>query len=295
VNRLVITADDFGLDPAVNAAVAQAHREGVLSAASLMVAGPAAADAVRCARELPDLSVGLHLTLVDAAPLLPPERIPDLVDGAGRLRRDLSRLGAELALRPALRRQARAEILAQFMAFRQTGLRLDHVNAHRHFHLHPVIAGIVCAVGPQFGMRALRVPREPSATLSAIEPGRTLNALAPMLAWLRARARRAGVMTPDAVFGLTWTGAVTAKRLAPLLQRLPLGLIEIYTHPAVDDAFPGHADGYGYRAERDALIAPETCEALARCGIETGGYLGGPLRRGPARHVARTESGLQAS
>jgi hypothetical protein len=88
---------------------------------------------------------------------------------------------------------------------------------------------------------------------------------------------------------------MTTTRLASLISRLPPGLIEIYTHPADEDSFPGHASGYGYRAERDALIASETCDALTRCGIETGGYLGEPIRRARARRVATAQSELPAS
>jgi predicted glycoside hydrolase/deacetylase ChbG (UPF0249 family) len=62
---LIVTADDFGLHESVNEAVEQASQAGVLTAASLMVGAPAAADAVRRARKLPHLRVGLHLVLAD--------------------------------------------------------------------------------------------------------------------------------------------------------------------------------------------------------------------------------------
>jgi len=239
-----------------------------------MVASPAAADAVRRARAMPNLRVGLHVVLVEAAPALPPERIPDLVGPDGRFRTDMARLALEMTVRPRVRAQMAAEIAAQFAAFAVTGLTLDHVNAHKHFHLHPVIAHELIATGTKFGARAIRVPFEPTAVLRAIEPAAA--ALAPWLLgqWarvLRAQARRAGMATPAAVFGLAWSGAMTRERVRGLLEKLPAGLIEIYTHPATANAFAGHAPGYRYSDELAALTDPDCIAALHRSGFRLGG------------------------
>ena len=199
--RLVVTADDFGLSREVNEAVEQAHREGILTAASLMVSAPAAADAVARARRMPGLRVGLHLVLVEAWPTLPAAALPDLTDGRGLMRSDMERMGLDLALKSGARRQLAAEIEAQFEAYRATGLPLDHVNAHKHFHIHPLIAGAVLRIGPRYGMRAIRVPREPRAVLRLAEPGFTPRPAldtAPWAALLAVRARQLGLLIPDA-------------------------------------------------------------------------------------------------
>ncbi|MGH6817740.1 MAG: hopanoid biosynthesis-associated protein HpnK [Methylovirgula sp.] len=272
-NRLIITADDFGAAEEINEAVEAAHRFGVLSSASLMVNGRAAQDAIGRARAWPDLHVGLHLVLTEARPILPPECVPDLVDRRGWLRRDLARLGAEIACRPKLRRQLRAEIEAQFEAYAQTGLALDHVDAHQHFHLHPIVAREIISIGCRFGMRALRVPAEPARLLFRLEPRLGAAALLrPLTAALRGRVRRAGLASADAVFGLRWSGAFTPQRMALLLANLPPGAIEIYTHPAIGDRFPGAAPGYRYREEFEALRAPAVISALRRSGFPLGGY-----------------------
>jgi hopanoid biosynthesis associated protein HpnK len=274
--RLVVTADDFGADVAVNEAVEIAHREGVLTAASLMVGAPAAADAVARARALPSLAVGLHLALVEARPVLPPEQVSHLVDGRGLFRHDMAAAGATMFFNPAARRQLAAEIAAQFEAFAATGLRLDHVNAHKHFHLHPTIAGLILKIGASHGLRAARVPVEPEAVLRAVEPGTHTFLFSPLNAMaraLRARFRSAGVITPDQVFGLRWSGAMTTPRLAGLIARLPDGLTEIYLHPAVQDGYPGSAPGYRYAEELAALVAPEVAVRLARSNIRRGGFL----------------------
>jgi hopanoid biosynthesis associated protein HpnK len=273
MKQLVITADDFGLAREVNEAVETSHQHGILTAASLMVAGAAAQDAIARARRLPRLRVGLHIVLVEGAPVLAPERVPDLVDANGHFRTDMARLGFAIATRRAVRQQVRAEIEAQFEAFRAGGLALDHVNAHKHFHLHPVIAAEIIAIGARYGMRALRVPRERVSVLAAIEP-QTARApawvTAPWAALLARRARRAGLQTPDAVFGLAWSGAMTRARLLGLLQHLPKGRSEIYLHPATTNDFAGHASGYRYADELAALTASDVIAAARN--LRVGGY-----------------------
>ncbi len=260
MKQLVVTADDFGADESVNEAVEIGHRNGILSAASLMVAGPAAADAVRRAKALPGLGVGLHLVLVEGVPVLPPTQIPGLVDARGHFRTDMARAGVDIFFRPAVRRQLAAEITAQFEAFAATGLRLDHVNAHKHFHLHPTIAGLVLDIGRRFAMRAVRAPVEPGFGGIA----------APWAKLLRARLRRAGMAVPDQVYGLRDSGAMTAERLRAIVAALPAGLSEIYLHPATRDDYPGHAPGYRYRDELAALIDPAV--ALASAPLARGSF-----------------------
>jgi chitin disaccharide deacetylase len=281
LKRLIVTADDFGLAGEVNEAVEQAHTHGVLSAASLMVGAPAAADAVARARGMPRLRVGLHLTLVESAPLLPPVEIPDLVDGSGCLRRDLAGYGAAIMFRPSVRRQLRAEIRAQFEAFRATGLALDHVNAHQHYHLHPAVMSELLDIGRDFGMGALRAPFEPISGLAAVE--RTPRSAVAIIAgpWARLtqrRARGAGLVVADRVFGLAWSGAMTEPRVAGLIETLGPGCTEIYTHPATDGGFPGSAPNYRYAEELRALLSKRSRDALDRSGAALGGY--GEMMRG---------------
>jgi hopanoid biosynthesis associated protein HpnK len=270
--RVIVTADDFGLSPEVNEAVERAHREGVLTAASLMVGERAAADAAAMARRNPSLAVGLHLTLTDGAPVLPPERIPALVRADGRFRDDVAGVGLALAASAAARAQLRAEVAAQIEAFRATGLVCDHLNAHKHFHMHPVIAAVAFRAARGAGIRAVRVPWEPPALVRAVEPAsRTApRALWPFAALLRRLAVRNGLATPDRVVGLAWTGAFTADRLAALLPRLPAGSTEIYLHPAARDGFAGGAPGYRHAEELAALLDPRARAACA--ALASGGY-----------------------
>jgi len=278
---LIVTADDFGAAVEVNEAIELAHRDGILTAASLMVAAPAAADAVIRARRMPSLRVGLHLVLVEGRPMLPPKAIPDLVGADGNFRTDMVRVAARMFFLPRARNQLAHEIAAQFEAFAATGLRLDHVNAHKHFHLHPTIADLMVRIGSDFGMRAARVPDESARVLSEVDgrPRSRFNALAITTAVLRSKLRRADVMTSDRTFGIAWSGAMTKERIAGLLSKLPEGLNEIYLHPATRDVFPGSTPGYRYRDELAALLDSATIALARNADIRLGGFADFPLRR----------------
>ena len=274
MRNLIVTADDFGAAVEVNQAVERAHQHGVLTAASLMVSGAAAADAVARAKMLPTLRVGLHLVLVDGKPVLPARLVPDLVDAQGNFRNDMARAGAAMFFRAKVKAQLAAEIEAQFEAFAATGLALDHVNAHKHFHLHPTIATLIVKFASQHGARGVRVPLEPGRVLARIEPHQTSGTVwltTPFAHRLRRNFRKAGVNAPDHVFGLAWSGAMTGKRFKGLLEHLPDGVSEIYLHPATGP-YPGSADGYAYREELAALTDSRMASLIAGRNIRLGGF-----------------------
>lgn len=268
---LIVTADDFGVDVRVNEAVERAFTEGILTSASLMMGGPAMADAVARARRLKGLAVGLHVTLADGRPVLPPKRIPGLVDRDGRFRNDLFGSGVRWFFAPSIRRQLAAEISAQFAAFVKTGLVLDHVNAHKHLHLHPTVGHLIIHIGRGYGLRSLRIPDEPRRIVRQADPGHAVprSSLWPVLSLLRRKAGRAHLMLNEHAFGLAWSGAMTEERLLALIPLLPPGISELYAHPATVDAaeMPHAAKGYRNREELDALISPAVRESLAANGI----------------------------
>lgn len=289
---LIVTADDFGLHPAVNDAVELAARQGVLTAASLMVGAPAAADAVRRARGLPGLAVGLHLVLADGWSVLPAESIPALVDARGRFGNNMVRDGVRFFALPAVRRQLEAEIRAQFQAFADTGLPLDHVNAHKHFHLHPTLLEMLLRIGGEFGISAVRLPREPAWAArragGALAGSTVAGLLSPWLAIMRRRLRAAGIAHNDHVFGMADSGAMDEARLLEILGRLPEGVTEIYLHPAVESgaAIAASMSGYRHAQELAALLSPRVRAALGDCGAATGGFRQIRAPTGKERHAA---------
>jgi chitin disaccharide deacetylase len=276
LKRLIVCADDFGLDPAVNAAVEEAHRDGILSTASLMVGASAAADAMARARRLPGLRVGLHLVLVDGRPALPTDRVEALVGPDGEFDRNMARAGIRFFALPRVRRQLAAEIRAQFEAFRATGLTLDHVNAHKHMQLHPTVAALVVEIGRDYGMKAVRVPAEPVAALRRAFPQerRRTPLYRPWIERLRRRLLCAGLTVNDHVFGLAWSGRMIEERVLRLLPHLPDGTSEIYLHPATGrtPALVAAMPGYRHTEELAALLSPTVRGRIATLGIKLVSY-----------------------
>lgn len=273
LKRLIVTGDDFGLSIPVNEAIETAHRDGILTAACLMVGAPAAADAVARARRLPDLAVGLHVVVSRGRPVLPPEAIPDLVDDSGLFDDRLVRAGFRYFFGPEARRQLKAEIAAQFEAFRETGLALDHVNAHNHMHLHPTVLGLILFFGRRYGMKAIRLPLEPVARGDLAR--QTLGALLALwISPIKSRLRRAGVHHNDYIFGLHDAGRMDRERLLAILPNLPDGTTEILLHPATrrwDDMDPAAAS-YGFEAEFEALVDADVRAAVTRSGAVLGAF-----------------------
>jgi hopanoid biosynthesis associated protein HpnK len=283
LRRLIVTADDFGLSIPVNQAIEQAHREGILTTTSLMVGAPCADDAVQRARRNPDLRVGLHLVVVRGQAVLPPVALPDITDAGGRLDDNLVRAGIRYFFLPRCRAQLEAEVRAQFQAYRDTDLPLDHVNGHNHMHLHPTVFSLLLRLGPGFGMAAVRLPREPLRPFLAGGqdrlPARLASRLflAPWVFLLAMRLVRAKIRCNDHLFGLFDTGRMSAERVLALLPQLPEGVSEMYFHPAADGAGARPlADPAACMTELQTLISVEVRARLEALGIVPSTF-SGPL------------------
>ena len=285
MKHLIVTADDFGLSSAINEAVDEGHRKGILTGASLMVAGPCAADAVERAIASPTLRVGLHLVLVDGTPCLAANEVPDLVGADGQFSAQLVRSGIRFFFSRRVRRQLKAEIRAQFEAFHATGLTLDHVNAHHHMHLHPTIADLMLEVGRDYGLDSIRVPDEPAlAALCATDAelkgrGRQRKFLSPWLNRLRRLSAKSGVRTNDVLFGLYDSGTLNVEKLVRILAHVPNGVTELMMHPAkapteASDKTQTAAGHDEYRA----LSHPRIARAIERFEVQLTSF--GALKNG---------------
>lgn len=242
VTQLIVNADDFGKSPWVNAAIIAGYRRGIITSTSLIVTGEGFDEAVRLARANPELRVGLHVTLLHSRPCLPPQAIPDLVDTRGRLPEDPIVAGLRWFLKPAAHQQIRREVRAQVERFLATGLALDHLNSHLHFHVHPVIFDALLSVADEVGVPAIRLPVEPawpSLWLDRSELPRKLVYVA-LFGLLSRRHRphlaKQGYAVIDGTLGLLQTGNITEEYLLGLLRRLPRGTYELYAHPRLDTA-----------------------------------------------------------
>ncbi len=262
--RLIVNADDFGRSHSINEAVIRAHREGILTTASLMVNEEACEEAIQLARQNPRLGVGLHLTLLCGQSALAPEEIPGLVDAVGQFREDPVAVGFRYFFQRSLQPQLRAEMAAQFQKFRATGLPLDHVNGHLHLHLHPTIFRILMEHAREWGIGHLRLTRDPFWLNARLATGRWGYRVshACIYSWLSRRARPAlfhlGIRCTDAVFGLLQNARVDVCFLEQLLPVLPPGNSELYSHPSLNQ----------FNHEFDALVSPRVKSLVAEYGIQ---------------------------
>ena len=280
MKKLIVTGDDFGLCLAVNEAVEEAHRKGVLSTASLMVGAQATGDAVDRARRLISLRVGLHLVLVDGSPTSPPHMVPGLVDARGELSPHLFRAGINFFFSPGIRGQLEQEIRAQFQAFQDTGLSLDHVNCHNHMHLHPTIGKLILKVGREYGLRAVRFPYEPivpSWRASRKDLGRKLVSglfLRPWLSLLKKQLGGARVRSNHFVFGMNDSGNMNLDLVLRFIRYLPPGVTEMYFHPATRRCpeMDRNQKNYRYEEEFAALTSPAFRQALLDLDIQSIGF-----------------------
>lgn len=262
--RLIVNADDFGRSHSINDAVIRAHREGVLTTASLMVNEPDCAEAVALAKETPNLGVGLHLTLLMGRSALPPEKIPGLVNKQNEFSNNPVAVGMKYFFQRGLRGQLRAEIHEQFARFRQTGLPLDHVNGHLHMHLHPVVFNILMQDAEQLGIRHFRFTREPFWMDMPLAKGQRLYRASHALIYLclsqRAKSRllENKIRHTQRVFGLLQNARVEESYILKLLNILPSGDSELYSHPSLDK----------FKHEFDALVSPRVKEKIQQRGIQ---------------------------
>jgi hopanoid biosynthesis associated protein HpnK len=280
--RLVVSGDDFGNSHEVNAGVVRAHREGILTSTSLMVTGAAAAEAVALARQHPRLAVGLHLVLVQGRPAAAPAGVPRLVTDAGKFGEQPVAAGLRYAwvyASQAGRAQLRREVEAQLSAFAATGLRLAHLDGHLNMHLHPMVLAILIELAPRYGIRALRLSREPLGTAllqdrrhlgRKVAEGLVFRLLA---AHAAPRLRAAGIVTADRVYGMHQTGRVDERYLLEVIEALPPGVSEVYCHPAEGrPAEAHHQAGYDHAGELAALTSPRVRAAVQAAGVELVSY-----------------------
>jgi len=262
--RLIADADDFGLSRPANEAIIRAHREGILTTASLMVNEPGFEEAVKLAKANLQLGVGLHLTLLRGHSTLPPGAISGLVNSRGEFSGQPVATGFRYFFRRDLREPLRAEIHAQFAKFHATGLPLDHVNGHLHLHLHPTIFKILMEDADKLGIRHLRLTREPFWMDVPLAAGNRLYrsshaAIYLFLSWRAQSAlRRKKIRHTDRVFGLLQNARVNEEYLLKLLAILPSGDSELYSHPSLDK----------FRHEFDALASPRVKDQIEKLGIQ---------------------------
>lgn len=276
---IIINGDDFGFSSGVNRAIIEAHERGVLTSTSLMVTAQAFDEAVAQALAHPDLAVGLHLVLGKGKAVLPPSQIPHLVDENGNFSNQPNRAGLHYQLNGAARRELRLEIRAQLEKFRDTGLRLSHVDGHLHMHSHPVVMRVLVELADEFKIQVIRLPSEELRLTLNLDRSDLQNKLlwSFVFTGLRRYGERLlkakGIGFVERVYGLLQTGQMTEAYLLGLIPQIRANLVEIYSHPAI--AISGEPSngplGLG-QAELDTLLSDRIREVFVNNGFELTNY-----------------------
>jgi chitin disaccharide deacetylase len=289
VRRLIVNADDFGFTAGVNRAIVEAHARGIVTSSTLMASGPAFDDAVRLAKENPRLDVGCHLVLIDGEPVLDAAQLPTITStsrNSGRVRfRDRLKSFAARALTGRLEAsEIEAETSAQIQKIQSTGIRVSHVDSHKHTHLFPAILAPVLRAAKACGVRAVRNPFGPRKPLTSTElltrPSlwtryaevRVLQALAGKF---RDAVRRQGILTPDGTLGIVVTGSLDERLFRAIAAVIPDGTWEFVCHPGYNDADLQRANTrlrQSRETELHVLTLPDARQLLDAEGIDLISY-----------------------
>jgi hopanoid biosynthesis associated protein HpnK len=242
VRRLIVNADDFGLTSGVNRAIIELHAAGLVTSTSLMARAGATDEAIEFARSTPSIGIGCHVLLVDGQPVLPPEQIPSLVDArTGHFPDSLTTFLLRLFTGRIRTEEIEAEVAAQIAFLQGRGVRLTHIDTHKHAHIFSAVLRPVLRAARAAGIRKVRHPFEPEwavraalgAPLARVVQIAALRPLAPRSNKILAHE---GFTTTDGTIAIAGTGTLDAAALRSLLDQLPPGTWELVTHPGYNDA-----------------------------------------------------------
>ncbi len=274
--RIVVNGDDFGRTASINAAIIQAHRQGILTSTSLMVAEEAFDEAVALAQAHPTLAVGLHLVAANGRAVLPPAQIPHIVDARGRFPDSAVQAGLRYTVSATARQELAWEMEAQFARFAATGLPLSHVDGHLHFHVHPIVFNLLLPLAERYGASGLRLPRDDFwLAMRYNRQGAALKATwaiiyAILCRWCLRRLRGSRLTVTDRMYGLMQTGQMTEGYVLRVLRQMPVSTAELYFHPS---AVPLEEEELGPNpGDLATLLSPAVRQAIQEGGIELANY-----------------------
>lgn len=269
---IIINADDFGRHAEINRAVEEGLVHGCLRSATVMPGGAAFAGAIDIARRHEELGLGVHFTLVDGHPILPPEEIPSLVGSEGDFLPDHTALLKRYLKGSINLEEVRRELAAQLQKVEATGIPISHVDSHQHMHTLPGIIDIVLDLAARAGIRAVRTPRTPLFAGAFGGLGQLVGRLGlSTLARLAAcKAHRRGLLTPDNFAGIVAGEAVSEGELLHLIAHLPQGTTEVMMHPGTKNDVLQEDSGWqhDFESELAAILSPRVEAALQKAEVE---------------------------
>jgi hopanoid biosynthesis associated protein HpnK len=282
MKRLIVNADDFGLAESVNRGIMVAHRDGILTSASLLANGPAFDQAIALSSQSPQLSVGVHLNISQGTSISPAARIPSLLNKRMELHLSPFRLWLRILRREINLEDIHSEFRAQVLKILDAGVTPTHLDGHLHVHILPQLSPIVIALAKEFCVRYVRCPTEHleatlpliwkfrGASIAVLQRSAISYGVSSFAKRFREQMRMAGFGCADAFYGLAHTGFLDAKMLRALLDLVPNGTTELMCHPGYAGTELESLGGrltHGRETEMLALTAPEIRETVGRLGI----------------------------
>ena len=272
LKQIILNADDFGRHTLINRAVERGVADGILRSATLMPGGAAFDDAAELAARSPELGVGIHLTLVNGNPVLPPAEIPSLVTEAGVFVDDHTAFAVRLLRGAVNLNEVRAELAAQLRRVEAAGIHPTHADSHQHMHVLPGVIDIALDLCRAAGIPAMRAPRAPLFAGSFGGIGQLIGrtGLAVLAHRAAAKAQRCSIRVPDYFAGIVAGEAVDTATLTQIAASLRDGVTEVMLHPGTDNAvlIRDCLWEHDFEAELSALSAPAVRTALAAAGAE---------------------------
>ncbi len=244
LRRLIINADDFGLTPGVNRAIAEANRLGIVTSSTLMACGAAFQNAIELSREVPSLGVGCHVVLIDGIPIADSAQISSLCDSSNgnEFRRSLVRFALAANIGRLSANEVEAEVAAQLRRLRDAGISVSHVDTHKHAHMFPQILKPILRAAKACGVRAIRNPFGPIRWGDLAAQPRLwkrwiqVKALGGLARRFKRETESAGLRTTDGTVGILATGSLTEDTFRNIVTDLPDGTWEFVCHPGYVDA-----------------------------------------------------------
>ncbi|MFL2556036.1 MAG: hopanoid biosynthesis-associated protein HpnK [Gammaproteobacteria bacterium] len=273
---MIVTGDDFGLSTSINDAISKSYKEGILTTASLMISAPDAEHAIKIAKKNPKLNVGLHIVLCNGNSVLTSKEISSLVDPDCEFKTNQFLAGINYFFNVKARNQLKKEIRAQFEAFKATGLRLDHVNAHKHMHLHPTIFNLIIKIGVEYNLTAIRIPNEPPLTSIIYNKKEYFIRY---IRWIffsiftsqmKKKCIKNNMKFNNYIYGLHDSGHMHIEKLIRIIPHIKSGITEIYTHPSLKNN--DTVQNYEFVEEFKALIHVRTKRTIEKFNIKLSGF-----------------------
>jgi hopanoid biosynthesis associated protein HpnK len=287
MKRLIVNADDLGLAESVNQGIIVAHRDGIVTSASLLANGPAFDQAIASCQKLSHLSIGVHLNISEGRPASSVSEIPSLVNERGELYLRPIQLWIGILRKQVSLEDIHRECRAQIIKILDAGVTPTHLDGHLHVHVLPQLSPVLIALAREFCIRNVRCPAEDleatvpllwkigGVSIGAFKRSAIAYGVSSFARRLREQLRMAELGCPDAFLGLAHTGFLNAKVLAALLALVPNGTSELMCHPGYASVEVESLGGNLTR-EREvevcALTSPEVKENVSRLGIRLANF-----------------------